>query len=431
MFSKFSVDAPSFDPWSTMPHKVSEQPLSTPYDSDFPPMLTKEEEKIRDLERKLDLKTSELHHARTCHREEKKELEEKISSLEHRNTFLEKKKDKYKEISFNYKKDLDAICEKKESLEKEMKNLQHQHALQKDTIKYLHSDIEILQERRNREHNKLVDEYSSRIANYERSTQDLRIVINNQDSLIRKANEKEREAKNETATWIGRSLKLHWIIKEMKKVGAIKLPEHDWAIDMVDEIEFPNSDESNPVPSVFMSVPNIIRERYLPSAEDAHMEWVDSEEEEEIYSDLSRQARDLSANINPKLSELLSTDPEKARSSITLIQSHIRGFLVRKRDPKLRQLINNPSMIKEAIEYIIHHVYPRREHIDPSISQYNTYYHPDYHSDYQSDDSDYDDETNEIEDLQRAITRSIISRERDERIREVNSLDLDISCLFE
>ncbi len=425
MFSKFSVDAPSFDPWSTMPHKVSEQPLSTPYDSDFPPMLTKEEEKIRDLERKLDLKNSELHHARTCHREEKKELEEKISSLEHRNTFLEKKKDKYKEISFNYKKDLDEIHTSKESLEKEMKNLQHRHAQQKDTINYLHSDIEILQERRNREHNKLVAEYSSRIANYERSTQDLQISINIQDSLIQKAVSEVKKEKIEKETWIGRSLKLHWIIKEMKKVGAIKLPEHDWAIDMVDEIEFPNADESHNVPSVFYSVPSIIRERYLPSAEDAHMEWIDSEEEEEIYSDLSRQARDLSENINPKLSELLSTDPEKARSSITLIQSHIRGFLVRKRDPKLR--LNDPYMIKEAIQYLLHRVYPRREHINPSIShsEFNT-----YNSDYQSDDSEYD-EINEIEDLQRAITRSIISRERDERIREVNSLDLDISCLFE
>ena len=33
-------------------------------------------------------------------------------------------------------------------------------------------------------------------------------------------------------------MRLQYIIEQMNRVGAIRLPEHEWALDMADEIKF-------------------------------------------------------------------------------------------------------------------------------------------------------------------------------------------------
>ena len=68
----------------------------------------------------------------------------------------------------------------------------------------------------------------------------------------------------------------------MEKVGAIRLPDHDWAIDMVKDVEIP-------------AVSSEIRNRFLPSYQDAHMVFDGGEQEQaEIYGELSRAATEHS-----------------------------------------------------------------------------------------------------------------------------------------
>jgi hypothetical protein len=132
------------------------------------------------------------------------------------------------------------------------------------------------------------------------------------------------------------SLKLNWIIKEMKKVGAIRLPDHEWSLEMVEDIEFPTSGEGlepgERVESIFNQIPYDIRRAALPSATDAHMEFIDEDREEEIIARLSNEASQFSSQIPLPLRELLEQNHELALSYITLIQSMVRGYIIRHRE---------------------------------------------------------------------------------------------------
>ena len=65
--------------------------------------------------------------------------------------------------------------------------------------------------------------------------------------------------------WMGRCLKLDFIFKKMKQIGALPEDHGAWVWDMVEDIEFPDSQPE----SVFLGLPISIRERYLPSFDDA------------------------------------------------------------------------------------------------------------------------------------------------------------------
>ena len=77
----------------------------------------------------------------------------------------------------------------------------------------------------------------------------------------------------------------------MEKVGLIRLPDHEWAIDMRHSIEFPDDDGIHNGPSIMSSVPWGVRNENLPNHEDAHMEVPsDEEEENDLYAALSAEA---------------------------------------------------------------------------------------------------------------------------------------------
>ena len=82
-------------------------------------------------------------------------------------------------------------------------------------------------------------------------------------------------------------------------MSAIRLPDHEWAIDMRHSIEFPDDDGIHNGPSIMSSVPWGVRNENLPNHEDAHME-VPSDEEEE--NDLYRGTDLLRRHAMQKLS---------------------------------------------------------------------------------------------------------------------------------
>ena len=81
-------------------------------------------------------------------------------------------------------------------------------------------------------------------------------------------------------TWMGRCLKLDFIFKKMKQIGALPEDHGAWVWDMVEDIEFPE----NQSVSVFLSVPSSIRNRYLPSFDDAGINFQSGEDS--IINDL-------------------------------------------------------------------------------------------------------------------------------------------------
>jgi len=334
------------------------------YDEDYPP-LVREDPEVVQLRKELD----KVRHHLACRGTKVRELEKKFSELSKRADWLEQWKDKFKKKAENAEKDnhrmqmldenrkteihyLECDLKKKNKELDDMKEsravFREEHELQISRIERRHQKaISDLQDECDKnistwvENNrKLEAEVSKLKENVEMGEEDYNSLNDRYRSVLSEVREL-RETHLDTK-WIGRSLKLKWIIDEMIKIGAVKLPDHEWATDMVQEIEFPNQDGN----SVFWEVPRNIRDKYLPSAQDAHMDWVEDEDENELIRRLSEEARDFSNAVDNSLFASLENDRENTIKHIITIQKHIRGYLVRHNN---KQSSLNPTKIENAI----------------------------------------------------------------------------------
>ena len=153
--------------------------------------------------------------------------------------------------------------------------------------------------------------------------QELSNLKKDNHEITKKHNDMEKSSEE----WMGRAIRFNWIINEMKRVGAIRLPDHDWATDMTQAIEFPYTE--SPSKSIFRDgFPSSVRDRFIPSFQDSHFEFIDEEEESEIIAHLSREASEFSSGggegggggegASLSLSE-----------AVIIIQSHMRGYISR------------------------------------------------------------------------------------------------------
>jgi hypothetical protein len=138
------------------------------------------------------------------------------------------------------------------------------------------------------------------------------------------------DAENRTEGWVGRTLKLKFLLDEIKKLGILPEDHAEWVIPMVEDIEIPE-------------VSQVLRRRFLPSHEDAHMEFASDEEEEtEYYERLSRAAAEHSA--------ILDGNPEENIAACLTIQRIFRGFAMRK---KIKTLYGDNPREKISASVII------------------------------------------------------------------------------
>ena len=147
------------------------------------------------------------------------------------------------------------------------------------------------------------------------------------DALQRRFNELNREYMqykeiNDPEVWMGRCLKLDFIFKKIKQISALPEDHGAWVWDMVDDVEFPDGPSSS---SVFLSVPNSIRNRFLPSATDAGINFQDNEIS--IIDELSREAEEFNANLSENFRRSLDENPEIVISRIRIIQSRFREHI--------------------------------------------------------------------------------------------------------
>ena len=243
----------------------------------------------------------------------------KVSSLEYelakskqRMIWMERKKKEVEEKNNTQEKNIKDLVyqlrttrQRSERLERAIDRNSKEHAV---VIEKLSRELDTCRgslRRANRSYDDLVRDYRERgvvLENHRQETTRLREVINNLNQLV---------PHEQTEAWIGRTLRLKFIIDEMEKVGAIRLPDHDWAIDMVNDVEIPE-------------VSSEIKNRFLPSYQDAHIEFDGGEQEQaEIYGELSRAATEHS--------EFLGDNPEDKISAAVTIQKIFRGFVQRKK----------------------------------------------------------------------------------------------------
>jgi len=145
--------------------------------------------------------------------------------------------------------------------------------------------------------------------------------------LMELVTRREAAAENhfaELSKWQGVVVRLNWLIKEMEKVGAIRLPDHEWATEMRHSIEYPDDDGIHNGASIISSLPYSVRAANLPTDEDSHMEILtDEEEEDDIYAVLSVEA---------------SRHAERERIAAIIIQKMWRGHCGRGLHIRLRRV---------------------------------------------------------------------------------------------
>ena len=80
--------------------------------------------------------------------------------------------------------------------------------------------------------------------------------------------------------WIGRSLKLKFILDQIKKIQALPKDHAEWVDPMVDDIDMPE-------------VPINVRDEFVPTTQTDNIDWVDSEDEEdEEYAQEALEAQE-------------------------------------------------------------------------------------------------------------------------------------------
>ena len=121
--------------------------------------------------------------------------------------------------------------------------------------------------------------------------------------------------------WMGRCLKLNFIFKKIKQIGALPEDHGAWVWDMVEDIEFPDSQPE----SVFLGLPTSIRNRYLPSLEDAGINFQSGEDS--IVNELSREAEEFNAQLSENFRRNLDENPELVLNGIRMIQSRFREYI--------------------------------------------------------------------------------------------------------
>lgn len=153
---------------------------------------------------------------------------------------------------------------------------------------------------------------------YQRTQQELESRVRDlQNSL-------NRERENSSGEiWMKNSVRLKWIIDEMKKVGAIRLPDHEWAVDMAHDIEY-NRDDQPEYSSFRNDMPYEIYRSALPNGGDANMEFISEEEEERRIQMLSQEAANFSNGVSEHLFSLIENDRENTIAKIIIIQNFFR-----------------------------------------------------------------------------------------------------------
>ena len=138
--------------------------------------------------------------------------------------------------------------------------------------------------------------------------------------------------------WIGRCLKLDFILKKIKQIEALPEDHGAWVWDMVEDIEFPDGS----INSVFLTVPNSIRNRYLPYFEDAGINFQPGEED--IIDELSREAEAFNSLLSENLRRNLDENPELVMNGIRTIQSRFREHIRPNLEKRIKSVIKIQSV---------------------------------------------------------------------------------------
>lgn len=259
--------------------------------------LQKSQKKQHSLEREVIQLKAELDRAKENSTFSKEREEQRREEKEEVNQLIEKliKQSKfYKNQVSRYGEALDTLKEEVEAREASISV----------TISDLEDSLQDAREWSSKQ-DRHVQEQNNRIYEIEER-------VNRESSRADRAVGEAEKYSKETHEWTGRTLKLWFILNEMKKVG---LSQSEWIFDLFEDFEMPN-------------IPRRIREEFLPCSSDQPIAYIEGEEE--LIERLSEEAHEhaVQSELIPEFITWLATTrtPAYIALSASRIQAAFRGF---------------------------------------------------------------------------------------------------------
>ena len=300
---ELSASAPEFRP----------EVVVVDYDHDFPSLGSDKPVEFREdslnpaLRKKLDSRRKEFQEENEKLASNLVESQGGITQLGDRNSWLE----------WSKKRLIDVQASKIVDLEGTIRDHKERDAEVESDLKYYRerlekadSDLRVVRDQSNQKSHEIADVRME----LRRVETELRIRTTALD--LAAIENRERESSSEQ--WIGCALKLKFIFGEVEKIGALPEDHAEWVMAMVDSIEIP-------------SVSARVRNKFLPSYEDAHMDDVDSDDETDRIREWSHEAAIFSDQLGEHVSEQLGQNQSSVIKSFITIQKFVRGFIVRRR----------------------------------------------------------------------------------------------------
>lgn len=161
-----------------------------------------------------------------------------------------------------------------------------------------------------------------RIAELECDNSNLESKYEEIEEIHEKLKKEQEDLLKKKDEWTGRCLRLDFIFKKMKQIGALSEDHGAWVWDMVEDIEFPNGTGHT---SIYLNLPRYVRNKYLPSESDADIQF--QEREDDIIEDLSREAELFNQNLSEHFRNNLDENPEVVMNHIRTIQTRFREYI--------------------------------------------------------------------------------------------------------
>jgi len=281
-----------------------------------------------------------------CEEKMKNRLESRIQTLEAQ---LEEERLSKMRLIKSYqseKSKIDSTSENKlKALEKENKRLNKEIRegvtkllFERDKVKERDALLIKNQEKISSLENNVVSRWH-RIAELECANSNLRSKYEEIEEIHEKLKKEQQELLEKKDEWTGRCLRLDFIFKKMKQIGALSEDHGAWVWDMVEDIEFPNGTGHT---SIYLNLPRYVRNKYLPSESDADIQF--QHDEINIIEELSLEAQSFNQNLSEHFRRNLDENPELVINRIRIIQSRFRDHIRPNREEKNKAAIKIQSV---------------------------------------------------------------------------------------
>ena len=260
--------------------------------------------------------------------------EEKLSKMR----LIKSYHGKVSEIDSYSEKDFKELKEENKRLNKEIREGVTKLLFERDKVKERDALLIKKQEKISSLESSVTSRWH-RIAELECDNSNLQSKYGEIEEINENLKKEQENLLKEKDEWTGRCLRLDFIFKKMKQIGALSEDHGAWVWDMVEDIEFANGIGHT---SIYLNLPRYVRNKYLPSESDANIQF--QHDENYIIETLSQEAELFNQNLSEHFRRNLDENPEDVLNHIRIIQARFRQYIRPNREEKNKAAIKIQSI---------------------------------------------------------------------------------------